>query len=665
MKPVNKACWSEAACAQRAAAWGTWGVLLPLVLLAWWAWWQSPSRLAQLQPVTQVAAWHEPLGPVVFNQASLSHIVTTAPNWQAAQWQPAELPLVQELPAMVNLPPNAPKHRLWLRLTLPPQSLSLHPSQGQGSQAMLGLRVMGAGPWAVWANGQLLQANLVDWRIQWNVPLRVTLPPGTRDIYLAVPYAQPTGYAVGTVLVGAADVVDSAWQERNLWHLDMPRFMTALSLLLALAAAALAWARPREPNFKLLVFNALAWATACQQYTFDTTGQDTLSAWFGSAVDSGTTWTAMLSLLFAFNEAGVRQPWLRNALLGFASVSTLVTLPMWQWQTSALLLQHNATVVIYLWGLGALAWHVLRRPKRQSVVLLVALLVPLVLGVHTLNNLTNQSNPDGFYTFALGTLTLFVSFVYAMGLRFLEATAAAEQHEATLTQRLAEQEQRLAAQHAQLQQLAVQRHLSTQHDTIMQDLHDRLGSNLTSALLQARQGSLSATDTVLLLQDLTDELRHISHATAGGTPNINHALAELRERVQNRLRHGGIHLHWDVDVNLPPATGPHVTQHLRALLSEAMANAIKHGQAKHIGLHASPCTPASAPGSSTTPGTVTHVSVVLTDDGQGFDPATTPPGRGLPGMRQRAQAMGAQLSLHSAPSQGCRLTLVLPCATPH
>jgi signal transduction histidine kinase len=173
-----------------------------------------------------------------------------------------------------------------------------------------------------------------------------------------------------------------------------------------------------------------------------------------------------------------------------------------------------------------------------------------------------------------------------------------------------------------------------------------LGSNLTSALLQARTGALSPQETVLLLQDLTDELRHIGRSTAQDDRGLNQVLAELRQRVQHRLEHSGLELVWDVDPMLPRVAGRHTAQNVRAMLSEAIANVIKHAQASRICLSAH----------------VEHGSVqlVLSDNGKGFDPASTEPGRGLPGLQQRARAMGASLRVESVPAQGSRVILTLP-----
>lgn len=532
-------------------------VAIPLVLFAWWAYLQFPSRLAQLSRIERVEVWHEDLGRPVFRQDTLSALVRTPPDWASAQWRTVTLPHFKELGASIDLPPDAPKRRVWVRIQIPEHD------PGRGRLGLLGLRVQG-GPWALWAGGRLQQANLSDWRIQWNVPVRLAVPLGAREVMLAVPYAEPQGFSVGSILVGPMDQVESAWQERNLLHMELPRIMAVVALLLALMSFQLARARPQEPNFRLLGVIALVWTVSSIQFAFDTTGQDTLSVWFGSVVDSSITWTVMLAMLFALDYEKVPGARFRMVLVGYAALSTVLTLPVWGWQKNALVAQQYFNVLVFVWGLGLLGWHVVRHPRREGWALFISLTLMLVLGMHTLENLTNQTNPDSFYSFSLGTLLLYLAFTYVMGRRTVAALEASERHEQVLRERLDEQEKHLAEQHALLQRMEVERRLAGQHETIMQDLHDRLGSNLTSALLQARAGGLSSQETVLLLQDLADELRHIGKSTAQDTRSLNQILAELRQRVQHRLGHGGIALEWDVDPALPHMPDRETGQHVRA-----------------------------------------------------------------------------------------------------
>jgi signal transduction histidine kinase len=294
------------------------------------------------------------------------------------------------------------------------------------------------------------------------------------------------------------------------------------------------------------------------------------------------------------------------------------------------------------------AWHVFRAPSREGVALLLALAVQLVLGLHVLLFLTNQTHPDHVFTFPFGVVALFMVFMYVINRRTVLALNTSEHHQAELEAQLLEQKQRLAQQHERMQRLEIENQLAAQHDTLMQDLHDGLGSNLTSALLQARGGKLKQDDTLLLLQDLTDELRNLSRATPTAQRSLNEILAELRQRVQPRLSHGGIHLVWAVDPVLPAIrrNGPAADQHLRALLGEAMANVIKHAQTRQVQV------------SAEVQGEI--VVIEVTDNGRGFDVNQTEAGRGLPGMRQRAQMLGAVLSISSGSEQGCSWRLELP-----
>ena len=50
----------------------------------------------------------------------------------------------------------------------------------------------------------------------------------------------------------------------------------------------------------------------------------------------------------------------------------------------------------------------------------------------------------------------------------------------------------------------------------------------------------------------------------------------------------------------------------------------------------------------------------MTDDGRGFSMEQIAVGRGLPGMRARAAALGGRCEIDGAPGGGTRVRLVLP-----
>ena len=56
-----------------------------------------------------------------------------------------------------------------------------------------------------------------------------------------------------------------------------------------------------------------------------------------------------------------------------------------------------------------------------------------------------------------------------------------------------------------------------------------------------------------------------------------------------------------------------------------------------------------------------RVTVVVADDGRGFDPDEVPAsGIGLAGMLERSRLLGGQLSIESAPHAGTRVIVSLP-----
>ena len=611
-----------------------------------------PQPPKAVTPIQTAELWLEPLGQYPFDQAHLTPLVGSAPDFTQAVWQTVTLPNSAPLAASVDLPDDAPKVRAWFRLRIPPEFATSRDIASSGRLGLMGNRVMG-GPWAVWVDGHLVQANLADWRMQWNTPLRVMLPPLTANggtagtILIAVPFAQAQGYAMGSLFIGPADAIDGAWAARNFWGADLSRAATLVATVLMLATLQLALGRRKERIFVLLCANAAYWAVSNLQYFYDFTGQETLSRWFGAAVDVSINWVVVLSILFAFEFEQIKLPRLRVVLVLYACGSVLLTLPLWQWGQNALVAQHYINVAVFL-GCGLLFLrHVVRNPSREGVALCVAILALPLLGLHDVMALSAQHSPDDVYLYPMGGAIMFMLFMYVTNRRYLSALSTSERHQSEMQEKLLEQEQRLAEQHLALQRLEIDKSLVKQHETIMQDLHDGMGSNLTSALLQARGGALTPSETLLLLQDLTDELRNLRRSALSDQRGLNEVLAELRQRVQHRLTHGGIRLKWMVEPSLPaPCCGPAVGQHLRAMLSEAIANVIKHAGATQITVGA------SVQGDS--------VVIEIIDDGQGCDLAQVDPGRGLIGMRQRAQALGAALDIDTAPGQGCRWRLQLP-----
>ena len=82
------------------------------------------------------------------------------------------------------------------------------------------------------------------------------------------------------------------------------------------------------------------------------------------------------------------------------------------------------------------------------------------------------------------------------------------------------------------------------------------------------------------------------------------------------------------------------------IVQEALTNAVKHGAAAHARVRVVERDE--------------QVSVLVSDDGQGFDPSTRSAGFGLMGMRERTDLLGGQLSVQSTPGAGTTISATFP-----
>jgi len=94
---------------------------------------------------------------------------------------------------------------------------------------------------------------------------------------------------------------------------------------------------------------------------------------------------------------------------------------------------------------------------------------------------------------------------------------------------------------------------------------------------------------------------------------------------------------------------PYIQEQLIRIAQEAMRNAVRHGGATHLTMR------------------LTYqrgkwIRVLIRDDGCGFDPAAAAKiGHcGLATMRERAEQIGAELKIHSAPGQGTEVEIIAP-----
>ncbi len=228
---------------------------------------------------------------------------------------------------------------------------------------------------------------------------------------------------------------------------------------------------------------------------------------------------------------------------------------------------------------------------------------------------------------------------------------------AALVAWMAEKRNSTSRRYAALFRRASERLLTVEEDErrrIAGELHDGVGQVLTALTLtldaaEAEPDAATARQRVATARGLAD-------AALAGTRDISHRIrpSRLEERglvaaVRDLAAQSGFPVVVDTDgaTGGPPPLGPTATVEVYRVIQEALANAARHS---------------GAPGASVTISQhAERLTVVVSDDGRGFDPAQIPgSGIGLAGMLERARLLGGQLWIESAPQTGTRVTIALP-----
>lgn len=190
---------------------------------------------------------------------------------------------------------------------------------------------------------------------------------------------------------------------------------------------------------------------------------------------------------------------------------------------------------------------------------------------------------------------------------------------------------------------------------IAQELHDGVGSQLVNMLSsldrsvpQERAMAEALEQCLLDVKILVDDIDTSQEC-------ILDALARLRYRVQSSLDRLGIRLHWDVrdEGPLSEVCDERSRQVLR-IAQEALANVMRHSRARDITFSCRYSHEAEA------------MVLDIADNGVGFDRHGhgDARGKGLQGMRRRADSIQAELLVRSTPGAGTIVRLLMPIDAP-
>ena len=224
---------------------------------------------------------------------------------------------------------------------------------------------------------------------------------------------------------------------------------------------------------------------------------------------------------------------------------------------------------------------------------------------------------------------------------------------ASLHSRLAEREEameRFAERIVLLQE--------TERRRLAGEIHDGISQRIVSLSFHL---SAAADAVATNPANTAEQIARAQQLAAGALDETRRAIAGLRPPVLDDLGLAASLESLVRSIPLPNVQVDTVTTSLPEhaetavyrIAQEALQNVMKHASAAHVQLRLSV--------------TADAVLLEISDDGVGFDPATTakragPVGYGLPGMQQRAELLGGQLTADSTPGRGTVVRLRVPMA---
>ncbi len=221
----------------------------------------------------------------------------------------------------------------------------------------------------------------------------------------------------------------------------------------------------------------------------------------------------------------------------------------------------------------------------------------------------------------------------------------------------------VAVSNARLAAKASQSAALQERGRLARELHDSVSQALFAMTMHARAAQLSLAKAGM------DDGGPLGRSVAQLAELARSALAEMRalifelrpealaeEGLVGALRKQGAALAAREQVQItvagpdqPLGLGAGAEEHLYRIVSEALHNVVKHAQADRAAV--------SVTAEADT------IRVTVSDDGAGFDPDVKHVSHlGLSTMAQRAEAIGADLTITSAPGAGTVVTLAVPAS---
>jgi len=585
----------------------------------------------------------------IFARAALAALAVSALA-SAAQAPPEVIRFREAEYVMARRALTPPEHLPWQRIALPDRWRVNWP----GITGNVWYRVAfdaphpGGEPWMVYlprmreggdlfVNGRLIATVRepgVGEYTRWMRPHAFLIPPGElregRNLLHVRVYVGGEEKVMSTVTVGPESKVRPQYESRFFFTFTLAQIISAVTLTVAIFVITV-WVRRRmELDYGLFGLACLFWGLHTLNYVIESVPAEWWLTWRVARYLSTGGFAAAITLFYlrfaGFRIRGMTRAfaayWLAGPLLlavGGASWHPFID----RFYQAGLLLMGGFMI-------AAAVYAVWRQRSLMSIAFLACALLGLGGSVH--DYLLSQGlavDPEGPYLLYFAAAALLGVAGAQLVERFVGSLGAAES---------AGRER--------------ERAVVAERQRIMQDMHDGLGSQLLTSLAAVERGALDPKGMAQVLREAVDDMRLAIDTLSPGREGLLEALGNLRYRLEPRFRAAGIELRFDRR-NLPErldVPAEHSLQILR-VLQESLTNVLKHARAHRVEVSQSVTQDRA------------RFTLAVADDGGGFEPSASKAGRGLSGMRRRAEQIGAALDVASD-ARGTRVVLSYPLRRP-
>jgi signal transduction histidine kinase len=510
--------------------------------------------------------------------------------------------------------------------------------------------------WQTRVNDRFIFDDLDDWRMTWNRPIAPNLSsarfrPGDHlDIAIGIAFEPQVGHALSHISVGPAGTLAQRLAIREFLQFVMPVACSVTLMAMGVFFMLFWWSRRSERMHLFLALSCIAWCVYNLQFVLPRRDEATLDSWYSAVTGPAITWVMWLIYLFVLQLDKRFSRVIAFGMPPFVLAMTVIALPLIPLNEYAGVFYQGANVIVALLVAGRIGWMAIHGGSLELRVISFALVLASLIGAHDLGLLMQRIDAEGIFLTPYSSMLIFGAFLFAVQRRYVHAINQHEQLSASLAQRLSEREAELQANHSRLLELEREQTLATERQRLIHDMHDGLGSALTTSLAMIEQGNVDGEELKSVLRGSVDDLRAVIDSLEPLDGDLISVLATLRFRLGKRLELAGIALQWDMH-ELPTLDwlGPPQALQLMRIVQEVLTNVLKHAAASQMRISAHR--------------SESFIEVSIADNGRGFDSAATGGGRGLRHMSRRAASLQGSIVIDSQPGVGTTVRLLLPLET--